>query len=141
MGSLDPSGFTVRIGIQGSRECKNGPEKYKTVNKFHLLKCWMFSLMAEGFSCSLVVLYVGLGTSKLQLLFFFLLKLFFSNFWTSKPWIHILIRIHLKCWIRIHIQHCCQRRKNYTQENALPRVGRKSITWVTIKLAKVKNPR
>jgi hypothetical protein len=30
----------VRIRI---KEGKNGPEKYKTVDKFHLLKCWTFS--------------------------------------------------------------------------------------------------
>ncbi len=28
---------------------------------------------------------------------------FFPNFWPSKSWILIRIRIHLKCWIRIRI--------------------------------------
>jgi hypothetical protein len=28
------------------QEGKNDLEKYKTVNKFHLLKCWMFSFVA-----------------------------------------------------------------------------------------------
>ncbi len=31
-------------------------------------KCWVFSLRAEGFSCSLDVLYGGIGISKLQFL-------------------------------------------------------------------------
>jgi hypothetical protein len=34
MGSLDWD--TIQEG-------KNYPEKYKTVNKLHVLKCWMFS--------------------------------------------------------------------------------------------------
>ncbi len=34
-------GFTIQIRIQ---EGQNGPEKYKTISKFHLLKCRMFSL-------------------------------------------------------------------------------------------------
>jgi hypothetical protein len=49
-------------------------------------------LRAEGFSYSLHVRYGGLGISKLQ---------FFFSFWSLKLWIRILIRIHLKCWIRI----------------------------------------
>jgi hypothetical protein len=47
MGTPDPypdsqsvSGFAIRIRIQKG---KKGPEKYKTVDKFHHLKCWMFS--------------------------------------------------------------------------------------------------
>jgi hypothetical protein len=35
--------------------------KNKKGKKFHVLKCWMFSLRAECFSCSLDVLYGGLG--------------------------------------------------------------------------------
>ncbi len=48
-------------------------------------------LRAESFSCSLDVLYVGLGISKLQ---------------SDPEWIRIRIRIriHLKWWIRIRIQ-------------------------------------
>jgi hypothetical protein len=50
-------------------------------------------LRAEDFSCSLDVLYKGLGISKLQFIikqyqFFFSCK-FFKNFWSSKPWIQI----------------------------------------------------
>ncbi len=41
-------------------------KKRKKVKKFHVFKCWMFSLSAECFSCSLDVLYGGLGISKLQ---------------------------------------------------------------------------
>jgi hypothetical protein len=39
-------------------------EKWKKVNKFLLLKCWMFSLRAE--CCSLDVLYGGLGIIKFR---------------------------------------------------------------------------
>jgi hypothetical protein len=38
----------------------------KRKKKFHVLNCWMFFFGAEGFSCSLGVLYRGLGKSKLQ---------------------------------------------------------------------------
>jgi hypothetical protein len=37
----------------------------KKVKNFHVFKCWMF-FKAEGFSCSLCVLYGGLGITKLQ---------------------------------------------------------------------------
>ncbi len=55
-------------------------------------------LMAEGFSCSLCVLYGGLRISKLQ--FSIRCKFF------SKPWIRnwIQIRNWEKCWIRIRIK-------------------------------------
>ncbi len=43
------------------------PEKYKTVNKLYLLKCWMFSMRADGFSCSLDGLYEGLRISKISI--------------------------------------------------------------------------
>jgi len=51
-------------------------------------------LRAEGFFCSLDVLYGGLGIGKLQI--FIKKKLFFSvviffTFWSSKPWIQIVI--------------------------------------------------
>jgi hypothetical protein len=36
----NPYGIPIRIRI---KEGKNGEGKWKTVNKFHLLKCWMFS--------------------------------------------------------------------------------------------------
>jgi hypothetical protein len=38
---------------------------YNFFLKFHVLKCWMFSLRAEGFFCSLNGLYGGLGIGKL----------------------------------------------------------------------------
>jgi hypothetical protein len=43
---------------------KNDSRKYKKVKKSGVLKCWMFSLRAEGFSCSLDVVFGGLGISK-----------------------------------------------------------------------------
>jgi hypothetical protein len=42
-------------------------------------------LRAEGFSCSLDILYGGLGISKLQ----FLSAVIFLNFWSSEPLIRI----------------------------------------------------
>ncbi len=48
-------------------ESRSGSRRTK-MTKFHVLKCWMFSLRTEGFSCSLDVLYRGLGISKLQFL-------------------------------------------------------------------------
>jgi hypothetical protein len=64
-------------------------------------------LRAKGFSYSLDILCGGLGISKLQ----FLIKKekkkisaeYFFQFCSSKPWIRIQIRIHLKCWILIRI--------------------------------------
>ncbi len=66
-------------------------------------------LGAQGFSSSLDILYGGVGISKLQFLTKkdikkFQLYFFSLIFWSSKPWILILIRIRLKCWIRIRIR-------------------------------------
>jgi hypothetical protein len=70
----------VRIRIQ-IQEDKNDPQKKKKVKKFHVLNCWMFS-------CSLGVLYRGLGISILQFLikkyFFFSFK-FFAIFGHQNP--------------------------------------------------------
>ncbi len=82
------------------RRAKMIHKNRKKGNKLNFLKYWIFSCKAEGFSCSLDVLYGGLGISKLLFLIKkdfkqFQLYIFF-NFWSSKPW----IRVHLKCWIR-----------------------------------------
>jgi hypothetical protein len=61
------SGFGFNGGPGSEIEEVKNDLKRKTVNKFHLLKSWMF-LRAEGFSCSLDVIYEGLGISKLQFL-------------------------------------------------------------------------
>ncbi len=53
----------IRIRIQEGKWHK----KEKNL-KFHFLKCWMFLLRAEGFSCSLDVFYGGLGDRKVQFL-------------------------------------------------------------------------
>jgi hypothetical protein len=59
------------------------PRKIETADKFHVLKCWMFSFEAQGFSCSL--------TRKNNF------SCIFYNSWSSKPWIRIRIRgIHFK---------------------------------------------
>jgi hypothetical protein len=68
-------------------------------------------MRAEGFFCSLDVLYGGLGISKLQSLIkkdFLKFRLyFFLSFLVFKildpGWIRI--RILLKCWIRIRIHN------------------------------------
>jgi hypothetical protein len=69
----------------------------KKIQKFHVLKCWMFSLRAECFSCNLDVLYGGLRIGQFK----FLTKIFFNsfsavNFLSSKPldpdWIRIGIQ-------------------------------------------------
>jgi hypothetical protein len=51
-------------------------------------------LRAEGFSCSLDVLYEGLGIRKLPFLIFE--QEIFFQFWSSKPWIRIRIGIQPK---------------------------------------------
>jgi hypothetical protein len=61
-------------------------------------------LRDEDFSCSLEVLFGGLGICKLQFLNNFLYSCF-SNFRSSKPWIWIRIRILI--WIRIPIDKKC----------------------------------
>jgi hypothetical protein len=58
----------IRIRIDpdpGGQKCHTKIEKVK---KNHVLKCWMFSLGAEGFSCNVDALYGDLGISKLQFL-------------------------------------------------------------------------
>jgi hypothetical protein len=55
----------IRIRIQ---EGKNYSQKWKEIQNFDVFKCWGSLLRAEGFSCSLRVLYGGLGISKLQFL-------------------------------------------------------------------------
>ncbi len=40
------------------------PTKIETVNKFHFFKHWCSLLRTKGFSCSLDVLYGGLGISN-----------------------------------------------------------------------------
>jgi hypothetical protein len=39
-GSVSGSEFGIRIRIQ---EGKNDPTKIETIEKFHVLRCWMFS--------------------------------------------------------------------------------------------------
>ncbi len=71
--SLDPypdSEFRIRI-----QEGKIDPQKYKNIKKFYVLKGKMFFLRAEGFLCSLDVLYGGLEIGKFQ----FLSKKIFSS--------------------------------------------------------------
>ncbi len=77
-GVLGPgSGFAIRI-----QEVKNDPEKLKKVNIFMTLSVGCSFLRAEGFSCSLDVLYGGLSISKMRVF-----NQYFFNFWSSKPWI------------------------------------------------------
>jgi hypothetical protein len=95
------------IRIQG---CKNDLQMYKKVKNFHVLKCWMFFLRAEGFSCSLCVVYGGLVINKLQ---FFIKK--YPNFFPAVDFFQFLIiktpglrtgsgsATMKKCWIRIRM--------------------------------------
>jgi hypothetical protein len=46
----------IRIGSVGSDPDPGGqklPTKVEKIKKFHVLKCWMFSLRAEGFFVTL----------------------------------------------------------------------------------------
>ncbi len=61
------SGFKLRIRIR-IQEDKNDPQKKKISRIFMFLSTGCTLLMAEGFSCSLGVLYGGLGISILQFL-------------------------------------------------------------------------
>ncbi len=59
----------IRIGFGFNRISGSGSGRAKMTKveknlKFHVLKCWMFSLRAEGFFCNLDVLYGGLGIGK-----------------------------------------------------------------------------
>jgi hypothetical protein len=89
------SAFGIRIRI---KEGKNYRQKYKKVKKFHVSSAGCSLLRAEGFSCSLNVLYGGLGISTGNLQFvikiisnFFPAVIFSPHFWSSKPWIQIWI--------------------------------------------------
>ncbi len=119
----DPHGSTfisvswiqIRIRIGNTDPDPGGPKLPTKVKKIQLMKCQMFSLRHEDFCCSLDVLYGGLGISKSQFLFKNIYFFICSNFWPSKPWIRIRIRIDQKRWIRIRIetnvdpQHCKER--------------------------------
>ncbi len=61
-------------------EGKNDPKNMKK-----LIKCYPL-VRAEGFSCSLYVVYGGLGISKLQFLIknILIFSAVFFNFWSSK---------------------------------------------------------
>ncbi len=84
----------IRIRNTGSRSRR---AKITNIINFILLSVICSLLRAEGFSCSLGVLYGCLGIRKLQ---FLIKKIIFFSFWSTKPWIRIRITnlIHLKCW-------------------------------------------
>jgi hypothetical protein len=63
-------------------------KRKKKVKKFHVLNCWMFCLRAESFSCSLGVLYRGLGISKLE----FLIKKITYNFSALNFFLFLVIK-------------------------------------------------
>jgi hypothetical protein len=99
----------IRIRIQIGR-AKMTHQNRKKARIFMFLNTGCSLLRAEGFSCSLGVLYGGLGISKLQ----FLIKkieikfpaLIFFSFMSSNPGSGSGIRIRnkKKCWIRIRIK-------------------------------------
>jgi hypothetical protein len=68
---LDPDPDPHSNCGSGSRRAKMTHKNRKKVQNFHVLKCWNAGgslLRAEGLSCSLGVLYGGLGISKWQFL-------------------------------------------------------------------------
>ncbi len=65
--SVDPDPYSESGSKSGSKRAKMTPKSRK-IKKFNVSKCLMFSFNAEGFSCSLDVLYRGLRISKLQFL-------------------------------------------------------------------------
>jgi hypothetical protein len=85
----------------GSKRAKIDQENRKQLINFIFCSAGYSLLRVEGFSCSLDVLYGGLGINKLQ----FLVKkrkennfgcFLFFNFWSSQSWFHTRIRIYLK---------------------------------------------
>ncbi len=57
------SGFGIRIQIQAG---KNDQFRGEKIRNFMFLKFWMFSLRAEGSSCSTDVLYGGLESRNIK---------------------------------------------------------------------------
>ncbi len=95
------SGFNWPLDPDTGRQ--NYPQKNKIVQKFHVLKCWMFFRVDGGFSCSLKALHGNLRIKISHLLiqifeFFSQLLQFFLIFGHENP------RIRQKAWIRIRIQ-------------------------------------
>jgi hypothetical protein len=94
----------------GFRRAKMTHKNRKKVRNSRFWSAGCSLLRAEGFSCSLDVLYGGLEISKLKFLikkvsnFFSQLSILF-NFWSSKLWTQIGsgsgLVLSLKCWIRI----------------------------------------
>ncbi len=108
----------------GSRRAKM-PQKHR--KKLMNLIFWSAGcslLRAEGFSCSLDVLYGGQRINKLECLIKKDIKnsavFFFFSFWSSKPW----IRIHLKCWILILILWIRFHSSAYCRRTTVPAVGK-----------------
>jgi hypothetical protein len=85
---------------------KNYTQKLKKVKKCNLLKYWMFSLRAGGFSCYLDVLYEGLRKNTIHCNFLSKKYEIFSIFqnWFSNPWIQVqnLIWNSIEKQIQIH---------------------------------------
>ncbi len=98
----------LTIGLDPDPGGKSDPHKQKKkLINFTSLSTGCSLLRAEGFSCSLDVLFGGLEKQfaifdKKNLEKKIFRSIFFFNFWSSKPWIRIQIRIriHLNCWIR-----------------------------------------
>jgi hypothetical protein len=80
----------IRIRIQ---EGKNEQKNLKEILNFHVFKYCMLSLKIEGFSCTLGVVYGGLGIRKLKIL----LKKIEIHF----PAINFFLILGHNTWIRI----------------------------------------
>jgi hypothetical protein len=83
------SWIRIRIRIQ---EGKSGPEKYKRVIRFIVWNAKCSLLRAEGFSCSLDVLYGGLGISKFK---FLIKKRWRKKFWAVPMFLSMFV--HQNC--------------------------------------------
>jgi hypothetical protein len=129
----------IRIRIDFCRAKKTHKNRKKFRN-FMFCRAGCNLLRGEGSCCILDVLYGGLGIA----IFHQKKKNYFSckffQFWTSKPWIRIRIRIDLKCRIRIEtnadpkhcfIQHCfiCGPSDSTVSEDAKDRAP---TTWLYV---------
>ncbi len=87
------SGFNQVSGSGSGSRRKNYTQKLEKNLEISCFEMLDVFLTAEGFFCSLDVLYEGLGLGKLQFLIIKYLIVFsavhFSNLWSSKPWIRI----------------------------------------------------
>ncbi len=101
--------------LSGSGSRPKWPPKIKERNfMFWIAACSL--LKAEGFSCSVDVLYGDPAMSLLKFLIKNIVNNFlagsFCHFWSSKAWIQIRIGIQIQCWIWMQIRNQWSRIRN-----------------------------